>query len=141
MEGTQRCQCPVLVPQSRCAGVSGTMACCQPGVGGARPDRTGAGLLCFTCSDALPVQLPLYARGWHPRHSRGGMEEKGKNWRRGGGKGIGGQRRGGERRAAKGKVDKVSDFGLRLPANLEPTPTPSRNKRASARLSVRVRNS
>lgn len=40
----------------------------------------------------------------------------------------------------RGKLINCLIFGLRLPANLEPTPTPSRNKRASARLSVRVRN-
>jgi hypothetical protein len=28
----------------------------------------------FTCSEVLPVQLPPSARGWHPRHSRGGEE-------------------------------------------------------------------
>lgn len=34
-----------------------------------------------------------------------------------------------------GKGDSLG-VGLRPPANLEPTPTPSRNKLASARLSV-----
>lgn len=54
-------------------------------------------------SDALPVQLPLHARGWHPRHSRDGEEAN-----------DGDQRRG-EGRAGKGNVGTFSDLGPEIP--------------------------
>lgn len=45
------------------------------------------------------------------------------------------RRRDGVRGMEAGKGDSLG-VGLQPPANLEPTPTPSRNKLASARLSV-----
>lgn len=54
-------------------------------------------------SHALPVQLPLHARGWHPRHSRGGEEGYDGDWS------------GGVGRADKGTSDKFSDLGLEIP--------------------------
>lgn len=36
-----------------------------------RQCRGEPGRSLFTCSDALPVHLPVCARGWHSRHSEG----------------------------------------------------------------------
>lgn len=69
-----------------------------------------------TCSAALPVHLPVGARGWHPRHLKAREES--------------------ERTAGGCGIDTFSGSVLALPADLEPTPTPLRNKRVSARLSV-----
>lgn len=76
--GGGRCakvQCLALVPQLRCADVSGTVASASQGwkcwsLWNGRKSHW------FTFSDALALQLPLCARGWHPSHSRGRVEGK-----------------------------------------------------------------
>lgn len=68
-----------------------------------------------TCSDALPVHLPVTARGWHPRHLKG--------------------REGRENTAGGGELIILRHRSWSSKRIWNP-PTSLRNKRASARLSV-----
>lgn len=68
-----------------------------------------------TCSDALPGHLPVSARGWHPRHSKG---------------------RGGRASTARGGELITSQAQVWSSQRIWSPPTSFRNKRAPARLSV-----